>query len=128
MVEEISCRRELNSRDSSSAVAKDAFRSSVMDRTTGENNRDIHTKPCPNYTAHTTDHMWHISRFEKRKKKSRILKIKFLVSTMDVIITASCFPSFFFKRPILMFSRFWEAITSGKTGKFRNAGKRNTFN
>lgn len=32
LVEEISCRRELNSRDSSSAVAKDAFRSSVMDR------------------------------------------------------------------------------------------------
>lgn len=38
LLEEISCRRELNSRDSSSAVAKDAFRSSDMDWTTGESN------------------------------------------------------------------------------------------
>lgn len=127
MVEEISCRRELNSRDSSSAVAKDAFRSSVMDRTTGENNRDIHTKPCPNYTAHTTDHMWHISRFEKRKKKQDS-ENKIPSFNNGCYHHRFLFPLFFFKRPILMFSRFWEAITSGKTGKFRNAGKRNTFN
>lgn len=51
-LEEMSCRRELNSRDSSSAVAKDAFRSSVMDWTTDKRNTDSQIQWCLNYTAH----------------------------------------------------------------------------